>query len=69
MKIGNHFKLLFLILASIPVYAEQLNDQNVTVNSGDTQSHTSSTILLDSGGLYTILYVLNILHWSTILIS
>ena len=27
MKIGNHFKLLFLILANIPVYAEQLNDQ------------------------------------------
>ena len=54
MKIGNHFKLLFLILASIPVYAEQLNDQNVTINSGDTQSHTSSTILLDSGGPYTI---------------
>ena len=54
MKIVNHFKLLFLILASIPVYAEQLNDQNVTINSGDTQSHTSSTILLDSGGPYTI---------------
>ena len=54
MKIGNHFKLLFLILASMPVYAERLNDQNVTINSGDTQSHSSSTILLDSGGPYTI---------------
>ena len=49
MKIGNHFKLLFLILASMPVYAERLNDQNVTINSGDTQSHSSSTILFDSG--------------------
>ncbi len=54
MKIGNHFKLLFLFLVSIPVYAEQLNDQNVTINSGDTQSHTNATILLDSGGPYTI---------------
>ena len=38
MKIVNHFKLLFLILASIPVYAEQLNDQNVTINSSISKS-------------------------------
>jgi hypothetical protein len=54
MKIGNHFKLLFLILISIPVYAERLSDQDVTINSGDTQSFTNGTIFLDSGGPYTI---------------
>jgi len=54
MKIGNHSKLLFLFLASIPVYAERLSDQDVTINSGDTQSHTNATILLESGGPYTI---------------
>ena len=53
-KINNYFKLSFLILASIPVYAERLSDQDVTINSGDTQSHTNATILLESGGPYTI---------------
>ena len=47
-KINNYFKLSFLILASIPVYAERLSDQDVTINSGDTQSHTNATILLES---------------------
>ena len=54
LKINNYFKLVFLILASIPVYAERLSDQDVTINSGDTQSHTNATILLESGGPYTI---------------
>lgn len=53
-NIIKYFSVLFLIIVSIPAYAEQLNDQNVTINSGDTQSHTSDTILLDSGGPYTI---------------
>ena len=69
IKIGNYFKLLFLILASIPVYAEQLNDQNVTINSGDTQSHTSNTILLDSGGPYTINNAGNIVSTAGVLLQ
>jgi hypothetical protein len=43
MKIGNHLKLSFLILVSIPVYAERLSDQDVTINSGDTKSHKNAT--------------------------
>ena len=54
INIINYFSVLFLIIVSIPAYAERLNDQNVTINSGVTQSHTSDTILLDSGGPYTI---------------
>ena len=54
LKINNCFKLSFLILASIPVYAERLSNQDVTINSGETRSHTSNTIFLDSGGPYTI---------------
>ena len=54
INIIKYLSVLFLIIVSIPAYAERLNDQNVTINSGDTQSHTSDTILLDSGGPYTI---------------
>ena len=54
INIIKYFSVLFLIIVSIPAYAERLNDQNVTINSGVTQSHTSDTILLDSGGPYTI---------------
>ena len=54
INIINYFSALFLIIVSIPAYAERLDDQNVTINSGVTQSHTSDTILLDSGGPYTI---------------
>lgn len=70
-KINNYFKLLFLILASIPVYAERLSDQDVTINSGDTQSHTNATILLESGGPYTINNAGNIISTagSTVIVS